>query len=188
MEVIPVFANFLVTEKLNIDNEKIADWCFSQPELSDKINLTLREPELKEFYSAVNSVLDKLHNFLGFKNTTEQKIYEGWVNYNTIERTSVPHTHPEATFVCVYYPKIVGNVGHLELTNPNRVVEHVLSQTHKNNVIENYNVFNSNLWSIPAQEDVLVVMPSWLQHYVRESEAGATRLSIAINSKVSSKN
>ena len=185
MEVLPIFASFLITEKLNIDNKKIADWCFKRPDLRDKTDLTFDEPELKELYSEVNGILNNLHNFLGFKTSTKQNMYEGWVNYNTLERTSVPHTHPEATFVCIYYPKVIGNVGYLELTNPNRIIEYAFMQTQKNSVIDNYNVFNSNLWTVEPKDNLLVIIPSWIQHYVRESEEGSTRLSIAINSKVS---
>lgn len=184
MEVLPIFASFLVTEKLNIDHKKIADWCFNHPDLRNDIVLTLSEPELEELYTAVNDKLTKLHNFLGFKQTTSQKLYEGWVNCDYLERTSVPHTHPRAQYICIYYPYVDGKVGYLELSNPNKALEFVFPQTAYENIIENYNVFNSNLWQIPPQTDLLVIIPAWLQHYVRESEQGSTRLSIALNSQI----
>ena len=184
MDILPIFSSFLVTEKLNIDNNRIADWCFKHPNLCDKIPLTLDEPELSELYTAVNDNLDKLHSFLGFKKETSQEIYEGWVNCNDTERTSVPHTHPRAQYICIYYPYIDGNVGFLEITNPNYALEYVFPQSHNQSIIEDYNIFNSQLWQVPPQNDLLVIIPAWLQHYVRESEQGSTRLSIALNSRI----
>lgn len=185
MEILPVFASFLIQEKLGLDTQSIKDWALKQPVLSEsKIELTFNESELQPLYNSVNNLLNELHNFLGFKSSTHQEIYEGWLNLETTDRTSVPHTHPRAHYICIYYPHIAGNVGYLELTNPNNALEYVLPQTHLENIIEDHNIFNSQLWQVEPQEDLLVVIPAWIQHYVRPNLPGAERMSIAINSKI----
>jgi uncharacterized protein (TIGR02466 family) len=185
MEILPVFASFLIQEKLGVDTQLLKDWAFCQPALAEsKIELNFKEKELQPLYKSVNNVLNELHTFLGFKSTTKQELYEGWVNLETTDRTSVPHTHPRAHYICIYYPHIVGNVGYLELTNPNNALEYVLPQTNLENIVENHNIFNSALWRIEPQEDLLIVIPAWLQHYVRPNLPGAERMSIALNSKI----
>jgi uncharacterized protein (TIGR02466 family) len=185
MEIQPIFSSFLIQEKLGLDTQSIKDWAFGQPNLNQlKVELNFNEPELQPLYNSVNSILNQLHTFLGFKSTTQQQIYEGWVNLETTDRTSVPHTHPRAHYICIYYPHIVGNVGFLELTNPNNALEYVLPQTHLETIVEDHNIFNSQLWQVEPQEDLLVVIPAWVQHYVRPNSSNTERMSIAINSKI----
>lgn len=185
MNIEPIFSSFLIKETLGLDTQSIKDWTLHQHTSDEaKVELTFNEPELEPLYGRVNSILNQLHEFLGFKSTTHQEMYEGWLNLKTTDRTSVPHTHPTANYICIYYPHIVGDVGFLELTNPNPSLEYVLPQTCSHSIVQDHNIFNSQLWQVEPQEDLLVVIPAWLQHYVRPDSPNAERMSIAINSKI----
>ena len=83
----------------------------------------------------------------------------------------------------MYYPYVEQGSGNLEFINPNSSVEYAFPQTRDNTIIDTYNLFNSKLWQVVPENDLLVVFPSWLHHYVRQGNPNTTRMSIALNSK-----
>ena len=179
MHVQPLFSSFLVTKQLDLDVKSIQDWCLQTESIDNKVELSLHEEPLQSLYTATQTVFDDITNNI-LHLSDQVKIHEGWLNKGDSERTSVPHTHPSSTYIGIYYPIIEGDVGRLEFANPVGVQEYVLPLKG----INSYNNFNSNVWQVVPYTDLLVVVPSWLQHYVRESDISSTRMSIAINGKV----
>ena len=184
----PIFSSFLITKKLDLDTKSIKTWIEKSSRTDGKIPLTFNEIVLKDFYSNLNEILDHLHIALGFSKNTKQKFQEAWVNVEPRETISVPHTHPSADFICVYYPYVEHGSGNLELRNPISAIEYIFPQSRENTVIDSYNLFNSKIWQIVPENNLLVIFPSWLQHYVRQGNSNTTRISIALNSKIVSNN
>ena len=182
-EIQPIFSSFLIQKKLNLDTKSIKNWIEKSSHTDYKIPLTFDEDILKDFYLSLKEILDNLHLALGFSKNTKQQFQEAWVNVESRERISVPHTHPSADLICVYYPYVEQGSGNLEFINPNSSVEYVFPQTRDNTIIDTHNLFNSKLWQIVPENDLLVVFPSWLHHYVRQGNSNTTRMSIALNSK-----
>ena len=182
-EIQPIFSSFLIQKKLNLDTKSIKNWIEKSSHTDYKIPLTFDEDILKDFYLSLKEILDNLHLALGFSKNTKQQFQEAWVNVESRERISVPHTHPSADLICVYYPYVEQGSGNLEFINPNSSVEYVFPQTRDNTIIDTHNLFNSKLWQIVPENDLLVVFPSWLHHYVRQGNPNTTRMSIALNSK-----
>tara|TARA_B100002019_G_scaffold247735_1_gene226329 strand:- start:5139 stop:5717 length:579 start_codon:yes stop_codon:yes gene_type:complete len=187
LEIQPIFSSFLIQKKLDLDTKSIKTWIEKSSHTDYKIPLTFNESVLKDFYVNLKEILDHLHIALGFSKNMKQKFQEAWVNVDSNERTSLPHTHPTADFVCVYYPYVEEGSGHLEFINPNSAVEYALPQAGKNTIIDNYNIFNSKIWQVVPENNLLIIFPSWLHHYVRKSNSNTTRMSIALNSKIVSK-
>ena len=182
-EIQPIFSSFLIQKKLNLDTKSIKNWIEKSSHTDYKIPLTFDEDILKDFYLSLKEILDNLHLALGFSKNTKQQFQEAWVNVESSERISVPHTHPSADLICVYYPYVEQGSGNLEFINPNSSVEYVFPQTRDNTIIDTHNLFNSKLWQVVPENDLLVVFPSWLHHYVRQGNPNTTRMSIALNSK-----
>ena len=182
-EIQPIFSSFLIQKKLNLDTKSIKNWIEKSSHTDYKIPLTFDEDILKDFYLSLKEILDNLHLALGFSKNTKQQFQEAWVNVESRERISVPHTHPSADLICEYYPYVEQGSGNLEFINPNSSVEYVFPQTRDNTIIDTHNLFNSKLWQIVPENDLLVVFPSWLHHYVRQGNPNTTRMSIALNSK-----
>ena len=88
----------------------------------------------------------------------------------------------------MYYPYVEHGSGNLELRNPISAIEYIFPQSRENTVIDSYNLFNSKIWQIVPENNLLVIFPSWLQHYVRQGNSNTTRISIALNSKIVSNN
>jgi len=182
-EIQPIFSSFLIQTKLDLDTKSIKNWIEESYHTNYKIPLTFDEDILKDFYLSLKEILDNLHLALGFSKNTKQQFQEAWVNVESRERISVPHTHPSADLICVYYPYVEQGSGNLEFINPNSSVEYVFPQTRDNTIIDTHNLFNSKLWQVVPENDLLVVFPSWLHHYVRQGNPNTTRMSIALNSK-----
>ena len=187
LEIQPIFSSFLIQKKLDLDTKSIKTWIEKSSHTDYKIPLTFNESVLKDFYINLKEILDHLHIALGFSKNMKQKFQEAWVNVDSNERTSLPHTHPTADFVCVYYPYVEEGSGYLEFINPNSAVEYALPQAGENTIIDNYNIFNSKIWQVVPENNLLIIFPSWLHHYVRQSNSNTTRMSIALNSKIVSK-
>ena len=182
-EIQPIFSSFLIQTKLDLDTKSIKNWIEESYHTNYKIPLTFDEDILKDFYLSLKEILDNLHLALGFSKNTKQQFQEAWVNVESRERISVPHTHPSADLICVYYPYVEQGSGNLEFINPNSSIEYVFPQTRDNTIIDTHNLFNSKLWQVVPENDLLVVFPSWLHHYVRQGNPNTTRMSIALNSK-----
>ena len=183
-EIQPIFSSFLIQKKLDLDTKSIKTWIDKSSHINKKIELQLNEDVLKDFYLNLKEILDHLHIALGFSKNTKQQFQEAWVNVDSNERTSLPHTHPTADYICVYYPYVEEGSGYLEFINPNSAVEYTFPQTRDNNIIDNHNIFNSKIWQVVPENNLLVIFPSWLHHYVRQGNPNTTRMSIALNSKI----
>ena len=183
-EIQPIFSSFLIHKKLDLDTKSIKNWIEKSSHTADyMIPLHFNEEVLFDFYIKLHQILDEIHLALGFSKNTRQKFQEAWVNVEPCERISIPHTHPSADLICVYYPYVEQGSGNLEFINPNSSVEYTFPQTRDNTIIDTHNLFNSKLWQVVPENDLLVVFPSWLHHYVRQGNPNTTRMSIALNSK-----
>ena len=186
MNIIPSFASPLVTTKLNCNHEKISDWCNNQTsDDTGKILLNFEETALQNLYSKIKENVNILHEYIGLKKTFKQILHNGWVNCYDNIRTQSAHCHPEATFICVYYPLAENNSSPLVLTNPNNAQQYVFpSSPNEDNCVEDYNIFTSNKWAIRPETDLLVIFPSWVQHGVESFSSKTKRISIAINTRM----
>tara|TARA_B100000085_G_C18327029_1_gene424680 strand:+ start:81 stop:659 length:579 start_codon:yes stop_codon:yes gene_type:complete len=179
----PIFSSFLVSGEIDVDHQKIYEWCKTQ----DKIHAThlkFDEPELKEFYDEIKTIFNNLHHEMGLISTYHQKLERGWLNINPNDSGfTIPHAHCDSTFTSVYYPYIEGNVGNLELLSPNPMVQWVFKpeQDSKRNMVQDLNIFNMTRIRIPPKKGLLVIFPSWIQHLALPTKNGI-RVSISVDS------
>lgn len=89
-----------------------------------------------------------------------------WANINEHGDFNLPHTH-EGVLSGVFYCKTPQNCGKLVLQDPA-----VRSYSHP--------IRNSNFGVNPEQL-ALIIFPSWLEHYVEQSESEELRVSISFN-------
>jgi uncharacterized protein (TIGR02466 family) len=191
MQIVPIFINFLATETLRLDNGGIEKFCYALKEKGggrqvsngggwQSNNLDLATPELAELFRVVTEKLNELHRYFGLKSAMRQVIEDAWVNINKRGDFNYSHAHPGLFFSCVYYAKGGAGKGNIEFTNP--IEAH--AYTIHNHMVEAHNAFTGNALSIPPITGELVIFPSWLHHFVRQSESDDDRISIAMNSKI----
>lgn len=186
MLIQPIFSSFLAAKTLDVDNDKIISYCLScnrDSEESDRTTLSGNEPELKQFFDQCVTAFNELHESLELHPELSHKIQKTWINYGDSTRTSDPHYHVTSDFVGVYYALAEEGSGNLNLRNPVSSSEYVFVSDTEHNVVNKFNQFNSQVYSIKPIQGDLVIIPSWLLHYVLPSN-GAKRISIAVNSKM----
>ncbi len=187
MNLQPIFCSFLVAEHLDlIDLESHCYDVVYNDNIKRKDSITqtsfldLNDKKFQPLISAVEERFNILHKELGLSNFVDQMVSEYWVNINLNEKISFPHSHPNRLFSAVYYAKADKDCGNLVFMNPNKVV----CQNISDDCISEYNFFNASHWKITPEKNLLVIFPSWLEHYVMPNNSGADRISIAFNSRM----
>ena len=88
---------------------------------------------------------------------TQCKISNSWMSIMNNKSTLVPHRHENSVLSGAYYPKVPeGSVG-LKFFNPTKIYK--MCETHQDTTM-----YNADNGEFPAQEGVLYIFPSWLEH------------------------
>ena len=185
LKITPIFSSFLCEGELNIDHDVVYNWIVKQQADKDgRVGLNLNEPELKDMYTEVLGIFNDLNTDLGLKH--KQEIRKAWVNVDYDQRFGVAHRHLEALFSAVYYPFVDGDVGHLEMINPNPVLPYVIkSESNELSMVDKFNIYNSNIWRYRPTTGKIVIFPSWVEHFaLPNNKESDVRWSIAIDSCV----
>jgi hypothetical protein len=187
LNVTPIFSSFLATGYLNVDHEKVMNWIHNK-EISEKnfseenkMRLTLDEKEMGDVYAEISDVMNELHINLELSSRYKQELYRGWVNTGWGFGMGVSHKHTNSTFVSVYYPYVEDTTSAIEFVNPNPSLTWVFPSGESNSVIDRFNIYNSNRWRVEPKTGLIVIFPSWVEHYVLPFTG--VRYSIAINSR-----
>jgi uncharacterized protein (TIGR02466 family) len=183
-----IFCSFLVSDFLEVPSN-FENSCYNlvkqeNQRRNDLITQTsfldLEDKTFKSLLSFVEEKFNILHRELGLTQSVNQIISEYWININLNEKISFPHSHPNRIFSAVYYIKADKNCGDLVFMNPNKVV----CQNISDDCIENYNFYNATHWKVTPQPGLLIIFPSWLEHYVMTNNSNNDRISVAFNSKM----
>lgn len=180
----PIFRDFLDLDNTALekfcrskctDSKKYQDRGFSQ---SDDLDLT--DPALLELVNTIQNQMNMLHLDLGLSENFQSCLYRGWANLDNNWSIRVPHSHPEATFACVYY--VTGNPesGNLEFINPNLAQSRTILPKH----VGTFNEFTGSTFKINPVPGQLIIFPAWLYHYVNSGIGNNERISIAFDIKI----
>jgi uncharacterized protein (TIGR02466 family) len=195
MKLQNLFSVPLFVDYLDLDNNKIIDFCYNYKEKnlknidslayqSDKLDLNEKSliPIVLEIQSRIKKIKQE---YFSFKQPIELEITTSWFNLsrpNGINKgTSIPHLHSFRFLTCVYYPLAEENSGNLILLSPNNTFEYALPFQIK----EKINDLNSNIWSISSESSKLLIFPGWIMHYVEPNNSTSDRISIVFNVSLS---
>lgn len=183
-----IFSSFLASTVIQPKKE-LVDFALStvrndQNNRNDTIQqsnfLDLNLFPIKEIVDTVQEQFNEIHQKLGLAKTHIQVVSEAWFNIGNNVNIDSPHCHPGSVFSAVYYLEANYNSGELIFTNPNHSLVHTVHPT----FIESYNCFNSHNFKLIPRSGLLIIFPSYLQHYVRPSLSNNSRISLAFNSKI----
>jgi uncharacterized protein (TIGR02466 family) len=191
MDIVPLFANYLAFDQLNLSNRRdLAKFCREQVEIdklkiNDNVSQSLfidpKEPIIEELGIEINKRFDWLHKERNFNDKWEQRIQKFWINVNNNINISSPHRHPESFFSAVYYPDVGDSPGSITFLNPNNQLSYVI----RPEMVDKYDEFNTALQAIVPQTDMLIMFPAWLWHFVNhEPDPTGERISIAFDSMI----
>ena len=186
IEVLEIFKQFIVKIKLNEDINKISHFCIQTSKKlkgHKKSNLGgYHSNDLNKKETILRSLIKNIEfnsNIIikdFFKNSTPVSLINIWFNINEYKDFNIPHTHPFSKISGVFYVKIPKNSGNIVFVNDTKIENYI-----PNEKIIEYNNYNSSIWSIKPQENVLYLFPSWLNHYVSPNLSKEKRISMSFN-------
>lgn len=188
MQLETVFSSFLVSDYVDVEVD-LQSHCYDVVRnennrrndlISQSSFLNLDDEKFSFLVSSVQDKFNTLHTELGLSDSVSQVVSEYWININLNEKINFPHSHPNRIFSAVYYVKAHKECGDLVFLNPNKVV----CQNISDDCIKNYNFYNATHWKVTPHPGLLIIFPSWLEHYVMPNCSNADRVSIAFNSRM----
>ena len=195
MQIQPIFSNFLAIEdSLLLDNSIIETYCRNNIQnhpsphgenQSYIFNKTLGfdyiTDDIKPLINIVSDKMDGLHKQLGFSDLYRQDLCEAWINFNQSKNTSDPHYHVGKFFSAVYYVKSNPTSGLLNFLSSDVAKQYVIDHFKNSGLINEWNNYNMTQQWVYPKTGLLVIFPSWVNHYVSVGDTD-DRISIAFNS------
>ena len=179
MDIKLIFTSVIAIERLNLDNSILENYCRKNiQDFSQSIFLDLNSIEIKPLVDQIEEKLNYLHNELGFSKNLKQQVHQGWTNLNNSEPINSVHCHPSAFFNAVYYVTAPKDSAELVLLTPVQELDHVIFPP----MVAEYNAFSSAFQVIKPEPGMLVIMPGWIKHYVRQHKSEQDRISMAFDS------
>lgn len=188
MHLQPIFSSFLVADYLECNPILHQDCIDAVSEANKNRNdnilqssfLDLNDCRFTNLLKQVECRFNELHSSIGLDPSTQQILTEYWININLNSKIQFPHSHPNRAFSAVYYVSAGEDCGDIVFLNPNKV----LCQNFSDDCIEDYNQFTATHWKITPKDNLLIIFPSWLEHYVQPNNSNVERISIAFNSRM----
>jgi uncharacterized protein (TIGR02466 family) len=182
--MIPIFTNFVSSHLLKLDLNNIKQYCYKIKDKDVGITVSniggwhsqyLNTHELENLIEQIEFVSSDIAKDLSI--TDKLKVKDIWINVNSKNNFNKPHVHPNCIFSGAYYVDVPENSGNIVFMNPNKNHQLVMS---KYNVSE-FNSFTSSEFSFTPEPNLLLIFPSWLEHYVEPNRANEDRISISFN-------
>lgn len=127
-------------------------------------------PETQKLVKEITEIVFGLGQMWGFDNIVLNNF---WFNINNKKDFNYPHTHTSSIFSAVYYVKCNEDSGRIIFNRPDQSFHYVPPSEE-----------NSYRWSefyFTPKEGLLVIFPSYVEHYVEPSNSFEDRISIALN-------
>jgi uncharacterized protein (TIGR02466 family) len=184
-----LFSNFVARDFLDINIDNLKNYCYNLKKTTQgrvlsnyggwqSQDLENEDLELKqlttEILSRVNTLLKE------FKLVDNAYIENMWVNINQKHDFNKLHDHPNCILSGVFYVSAPDNCGKIFFKNPNPLVKHYINRK----FILEHNHLTSGDWWFQPQDGMILIFPSWLEHFVLPNESDSDRISIAFNTKI----
>ena len=102
-----------------------------------------------------------------------------WININKYKDFNISHAHPHCSISGVFYVKCSKESGDIVFENINsNIISYVWEPD-----MDKYTVNTSSKWHITPQENLLLLFPAYLNHYVRPNMNKQERISLSFNIK-----
>ncbi|WP_066377811.1 MULTISPECIES: TIGR02466 family protein [unclassified Anabaena] len=137
-------------------------------------------PLFKEFFDViVQAFSEVVCKDYQIEVADRQKFFvkKAWVNVNPTGGYNVVHNHPNAFFSGVYYLQADQDSGEIAFLNP--VSEQGLTMPHE--LIHQSSIYTSDRYFYSPRKDLLLLFPSYINHYVHPNKSSEDRICVAFN-------
>ena len=178
-----IFSSFLNEEQFNFDTKLmknkilkiksnspgriVSNYGGWQSEAFGKI-----ETPFENLFHQVNNIVQGIKQKLEIKNKIGFRNY--WFNVNKLGSFNRPHYHPQSVISGVYYISVPQNSGKIYFENHTDV-------SMMYGEVNNFNEYNSSDWRYSPKENLCLLFPSYLKHYVEPNLNKKNRISISFN-------
>jgi uncharacterized protein (TIGR02466 family) len=186
MQTIELFKQILVKINLNENLKQINNFSIKLKKKQKGRILSkeggFQSDNLNKKEIVLNSLINKIEYYSNIFITDILKVNYKltldniWININQFKDFNIIHNHPFSKISGVFYVKAPKNSGNLTFVNDSNIINFISDQN-----ILNYNNYNSSIWSIEPEENVLYLFPSWFKHYVKPNLSNKKRISISFN-------
>ncbi len=160
-------------EELKFVDEQKNHCVKNQGNINTKDNYILNRKEFKDIKKLLEqSCKNYLETIIAPKNNIQLGITQSWLNYTEQNQFHHQHAHLNSIVSGTLYFNC--NNDYIVFTNPQ-------SYQGVKPKIKEYNIWNSNTWSIPVQTGQLIMFPSSTIHEVETKKNNHTRISLSFN-------
>ena len=190
-----IFPTPLFIKHLNLNTKEMASYCLSMQKKDPKgrihsnkggwqsYDLDGEHQPLSKLLNDIEHYTNKFCDDIGL--ISNLKIKNAWVNINGYRDMNDTHNHPGSIISGVYYVKTPKHGGDIVFYHPNYDTfgfawsdKQVKEDKHK----IKYTLHNSARWFVPAEDDKLMLFPSWINHSVEPNKnKKEKRISISFN-------
>jgi hypothetical protein len=137
----------------SIDQEKLENNALIKNGYRSKTNTFLdRKLWLKQVFQ------EEINKYVDSYGVIPANISYSWCNKYINNGIIVPHKHEMSIVSGVYYPRILGKSSYLKIKNP-------CNPFKVNEISVKSTKFNMQEFEIPLEENMLILFPSWVDHY-----------------------
>jgi uncharacterized protein (TIGR02466 family) len=191
LDVLPMFATPLSRSRLNNISQEVRDFVVKQDYVrmpsndgDYSVNKHILEcPELADLKAEIQSHASLFtHEFLGVDNKFNFQITNSWIVKHHKGDSGGKHRHVNSLLSAVLYIDTDNDTGDIlfhKEDNLANVFTDVIKVEYKADV--DLNIYNTQVFRIRPQNNMLVMFPSWVRHSVLENESDKTRYCIAMN-------
>ena len=160
-EIIKIQASEQSTSVSNVGGWQSPSYTVNQNKFMTPVIL-----EIKEYICEIYNIMDV---------DGSGEILNYWFNVNAKYDYNISHSHPGSYFSVALYLKVPQDSGNIVFQRPDNLKETIL--------FNKPNEHNFGDYQITPQENLLVIFPSCLHHYVARNNSDETRVSMAFNIK-----
>lgn len=181
-----LFATPIGLFKLKEDLDSIIKFAYSQQSrrnVSNRGGIQTQDLDCnqKPIINLCKTIIKTSTSYAKEFNITENLFLENiWININKTKDFNVEHAHPFSLISGTFYVKTNKNSGNIVFNNPNMFIESYVKEKY----IQKYNEVNSNVWKYQPIDNLLLLFPSWIKHYVEPNQSQEDRISISFNVNV----
>lgn len=192
MAITYIFKSFITTDMLtSIDNNELVNYAYSLKQENKGVvksnvkgwqseQLTVPNAQITNLVDIINSQLYNLRNEFGISDGFNFQLNNLWLNINSKFSFNRPHVHPESLVSGVYYVAVPKDSGNIVFNHPSKTQPyHIYGDG-----VGVSNDINSSTWHISPDAGLLLLFPSWLEHYVEPNNSEDDRISIAFNAHI----
>ena len=136
-----------------------------QNELKDHSN-----SDIDALMDSITEICQEIANTWEIDNTVVMN--HAWANINRKHDFNHPHYHPNCYFSAIYYVAAEENCGGLVFNRPDLQGHYITTYS---------SAYTEKCYRINPKSNLLIVFPSYLNHYVEPNLSDTARISIAMN-------